>query len=528
MQQKASKPIIALVQAPAWGVNCPPLHLALLSSFLKYQGYQVFCFDFNIELYCSRSEKYFTKWNTDEPSFWTNPNWVSQYFKDNQSLIQQMINRVLDINPTIIGFSVHFTSDTASVLMAKEIKRQEKDKIIIFGGPQASRDRSGYQLVKEEAIDYVVQGEGEETLLDIVKRIEKEMPIDDCLGVIFSKNGEIKDSGDRELIRDLNSLPFADFSDFDFSKYKESERLPIYMSRGCPNRCVFCNERPYWRIFRFRKAETVFAELKYQMSKIPNIIHIDFHDSLINGKISELERLCDLIIDSGLQLRWSGQVVIRKEMTKDLLDKMARAGCVSLDYGLESVPPQVSKAMGKALARDADVEQIVRNTHNAGIDCIVNFMFGFPGETDEEADENIKFCERNKDFLDMVNPSPGFCAFDKGSYGYDHPDEFDIYLCEGGVHWVSKDGYNNYVTRLHRFEKFCKAIKKLGIRSEYPHETLINRNYLIGDAYIRMGEYRKAIEFLKNSIKYDPIANSEEVRMEILNNLATACRDTDQ
>jgi len=205
------------------------------------------------------------------------------------------------------------------------------------------------------------------------------------------KDNKVIDCGDRELIYNLNTLPYPDFSDYDFSNYRDSSRLPVMSSRGCLNRCIFCNEKPYWRKYRFLKAGRVFAEIKEQLLKYPFIDWIDFQDSLINGNIMELERLADLIIEDNLKIRWSGQAAIRKELTYDLLRKLKKSGCICLAYGLETLSSSLMLNTGKILSRGADPEQIVRDGNRAGLPCAYNFMFGLPGEDVSSAKRTTKF-----------------------------------------------------------------------------------------------------------------------------------------
>ncbi|MDD5130598.1 MAG: radical SAM protein, partial [Candidatus Omnitrophica bacterium] len=238
------------------------------------------------------------------------------------------------------------------------------------------------------------------------------------------------------------------------------------------------------------------------------IDHIDFHDSLINGNVRMLERLCDLIKSSGMKFRWSGQAAVTEEMTYPLLLKMKLAGCVCLNYGLETGSPSLMQRIGKLLAKNADLDRIVRDTHNSGIEGIYNFMFGLPGETEEEFQETLDFLARNKDYIDIVNPSPGFCAFDRGSYGYEHPDELGITMGVTGSLWESKDGINNYAARMEKFERFLGEARRLGIRSFYPDIRVINRDTVLGYYYFMKKEWSRAIVYLKEAVKQQPYNES--------------------
>jgi radical SAM superfamily enzyme YgiQ (UPF0313 family) len=495
---------IVLIQSPCWGIFCPPYGLVVLASYLRSKGHQVYIKDLNIEFYYERKAEYADNWNHENHLFWINPRLVSNFIFDHSGLIDKKVNEIIDTGAEVVGFSIHFSSEHMAKEIAKRVKEKDKKKIIVFGGPQASRVNSGLQLAESGCVDFVVQGEGETIFEEIINKLERNEGVDFCAGSIFKKEGKIIDCGDGLLIPDLNSLPFADFEGLDFSKYKEPFRLPLSLSRGCPNRCIFCNEMPYWKKFRVRKAENVFSEIKYQIAKIGGIDYIDFHDSLVNGNPDELEKLCDLIIADGLKVRWGGQAVIHKKMTYDLLLKIKKAGCICLSYGFETGSLKLMQRIGKLLAKDTDLDRITQDTHNSGIDCIINFMFGFPGETEEDFQETLEFLARNREYIDLVNPSPGFCAFDKGSYAYEHPEELGIVLGECGAFWESKDGLNNYAARLEKFERFLKKVEELGIKSHYPYGQLNGRDIVLGHYYFTKKDWDKAILYLNEAVKQQP------------------------
>ena len=121
-------------------------------------------------------------------------------------------------------------------------------------------------------------------------------------------------------------------------------------SRGCPNRCIYCNEKTFWRRFRFRDADSIFNELIYQLKLYPHMQFIEFHDSVVNGNVKELERLCDLIIEHGIKIYWSGQAVIRKEMDFRLLKKLGKSGCICLAYGLETASTRLMENISERAA----------------------------------------------------------------------------------------------------------------------------------------------------------------------------------
>jgi len=376
--------------------------------------------------------------------------------------------------------------------------------IIVFGGPHVSRFQAGFSVAKEECVDVVVQGEGELTLIDIIERVKAGKSVTDCPGTLSRKDGAVIDNKDRELIKNLDVLPFADFSDFDLKNYRDSFKMPLMSSRGCVNRCIFCNERPYWRTYRSFTAERLFKEVAYQLKLYPGIDYIDFQDSLINGNIKELERFADLIIDNKVTIRWSGQAVIRKEMTFDLLAKLKRAGCIALAYGLETASTKLMLKIGKVASMNSDPEQIVRDGARAEVMSTLNFMFGLPGETEDDFQDTVDFFKRNSSFISAVNPSPCFCYFANGTLGFENPSAYGLDFSHGQLYWETVNGDNNYRIRMRRFEAFCRLVKELKIYTTYPSDVLLDKERALGEYYFAYGRYNEALLCYKDWVAKNP------------------------
>ena len=496
---------VVLVQAPGWGIWTPPLALAMLTAFLRKHGYKVLPLDLNIEFYLKREDKYKNTWELEQSLwFWETSSRVNELIEDKKELIDKFLSIIMGTGVKVVGFTIYGSSLHISLHLAKQIKMLNPQIKIVFGGPHVSRFMAGKSVVRDSSVDFVVQGEGELTLLDIVQKTRAGETIDCCPGTLLLKNNKVMDCGDRPLIDDLNTLPLPDFSDYDFQKYRDSFKLPIMSSRGCLNRCIYCNERSYWRKYRYLKADRLFGEIKEQLSRYPFIDWIDFQDSLVNGSIKELERLADLIIESGTTIRWSGQAAIRKELTYALLCKLKKSGCICLAYGIETPSTSLMLKIGKVLSRGANPDQIVRDGHRAGLSCAYNFMFGLPGETETDAQETLEFLKRNKDFIATVNPSPSFCGFCPGTLGHEHPEEYGIDASKGDLYWQTKDGKNDYLIRLKRFEEFCEVVQELGIPTTYPSRKLLDRDRTIGNYYYVSRGYSKAAPYFEGWLRENP------------------------
>lgn len=456
---------IALIQCPVWGTYDPPLALAQLSACLKKEGHEVFVLDLNIELYLNRRENYKDIWAWEQCSFWYDFAQVSRFLADNATVVEQYLDSIIKNNPQVICFSVTTSSRFASLELARLIKRRNSDIVIVFGGTLFFEKHWIDSVLNEGVVDIVVYGEGEITLCELVRDLEEKKTIDLCMGIAFRSNNQVHITSPRPLIKDLDSLPFLDFSSLSFSNYDDTEHIPFLASRGCIQQCVFCSSRVFWTGYRTMSGERIFKEIQLRKKINPKLGHIDFLDLMFNGDMKELGSFCDLMIQSELKgyISWVANVIIRKEMTPEFLRKMKEAGCKHLIYGIESGSERVLSLMNKRFRID-DADKVIKATHEAGIVVTTNFMFGFPDEEEEDFVQTLEFIKRNAKYLDRVYPSRTFCALEEFSYLHGHLEEFGVRPNPPNhLYWESTDGKNIYPERLRRCEEFCKLAFSLGI-----------------------------------------------------------------
>lgn len=498
-------PDIILVQAPAWGAQTVPFSLSTLSAYVRDKGYKILPLDLNIEFYHRRKKKHDIMWNVDQSSwFWLNEDCIKDLLSDHEQHINDFIELVISSNTPIVGFSLYASSLIVSLHLIKLLKERKPELKIIVGGPEAHHTQAGKMLTQNPLIDGVAQSEGEETIIDFIRRVRTNRSVKDCPGLLTTIDGKIT-TIPRPLIPKLDALPIPDFSDYQFDAYIENYKLPMASSRGCPNKCVYCAEQPYWETYRFRSAESMFNEAKAQLEKYPNANFIDFQDSLINGKVSAIEGFSELLMANRLKVQWGGQAVIRKEMTEELLTKLKMGGCAYLAYGLETPNSSLMKYIGKFLSKGADIDVITEAHARTGLNAVYNVMFGLPGETEEDSFAVLEFVRRNAHNNLFVNPSAGFCGFSPGTPGWENPEKYDIDIALGGNFWQSKDGKNTYLTRLKRFEDFCKLVDELGVvHTTYPQTHLLNRNQMIALYYISIEQPDKAVYYYEKWVEETP------------------------
>jgi radical SAM superfamily enzyme YgiQ (UPF0313 family) len=407
-------------------------------------------------------------WELNYPEHFTEPG----LFRENilphlGGFIDTWAREILRFNSGVVGFSLFMSNMNMSFLLARRLKELKGDIFIIGGGPEVTRIKRvigdgarGFVPLDQEAIlgnifDAFVEGEGEETLLEILPLIKKG---GDCLrarGVITARDGHLAVHEPRPLMPDLDMLPPPDFRDFDLDAYTRRS-LPVSTSRGCVNRCTFCADSPLWKSYRHRSAANVFEEILFLTGEYARD-EFEIVDSLFNGDMVQLERLCDSLISARLNIRWSAKVAVRKEMTAPLLKKMKAAGCASLAYGVESGSPAVLKDMRKNPDLGL-IAQVLNDSWRAGILVNCFFIIGYPTETESDFQMTLDFIRRNAACIHRFDQITG-CHIEDDSYLGLNLDKYGIIFKEDG--WHSAESTPEIrKNRLSRFRDFARELHR--------------------------------------------------------------------
>ncbi len=479
---------IALVLAPSWGIESPHLGIALLSAALRKRGHTVEVFDFNLRVHKQNKEKGW--WKGEEDLHWEDANTVGGFIRDNEELLKTFAQEIYLSRAQVVSFSVYNTTWMLSLELANRIKDVDKNKFIVFGGQRCFPELAAEGLIKHAAVDAVVLGEGEEVLPELLGKIEKLKRIEFCPGIFYKEKGEVINCGRRPAIANIDALTYPDFSDFSLAEYGNPHQLPILASRGCPYPCIFCSTKLFWVNFRCLSGARIFKEMDFQLHRHPGVSFFTFNDHVINADMQALSDFCDLVLAAKQNqnqdnpwkgLNWRGAVVIREEMDAPFLAKMKAAGCIELEYGLESASLAVRKLMRKPPYDIQVLERVITDTHNSGINARVNFMFGFPGETEEDFQETLNFLKKNRAAFAQVHASETFCHVDPGTYLFEHLSEAKI--SEKKFHplyWESQDGKNKYPERLRRHQEFCQLAVALNIPlSSGGHKIMLHKEHFL-------------------------------------------------
>ncbi|NLB35013.1 MAG: radical SAM protein [Elusimicrobia bacterium] len=498
---------VTLIRCPWWVRYCPPYILGYFAAFLRRAGIEVRLYDLNNILYHKIPEDYKKYWDDrDYFSLWENSsfiNWILSLSSD----IEKLIDEISGQGPELICFTTHTPNTLISEILAEKIKKKNPEAVTVFMGHKAAKTQMAFEFIEKPYIDYVCYGEADIPLLTLTGRLKNSVPgeeLPEVAGFLVKRNGKIIDCGEGAIVKDLNKVPFPDYSDFkadiEERRYSQPERLDVLESRGCPNACNFCYERLYWKGFRSISGRKMFEQILYHRQEFPSVNYFYFNSLLLNGNLKALEEFCDLVLESNMKISWAGQAAIRKGMKPELLKKMALAGCNWLGFGVESGSDSLLKKMNKNHTSE-DAYSLIKSAKEAGISVQINIIFGYPGETEEDFQKTIEFVRLVRPYIDNVLASQSFCTLEKRTYLKEHAEAAGI-IDDGHHLFCEAEGGNTYSDRLRKYEEFCREALKMGIPetsgvlSKKPDKWV-----MLGDYYTYKKDYQKAADAYIRSLE---------------------------
>ena len=329
---------------------------------------------------------------------------IEMRLNNNKNLLFENINSFKPQYIGITGASLHYRE---MYQLINEIKETYPDIKVIVGGSHAS-------IMKEHVLQYskadlVVYGEGEQTILEIAQN----RPFSKITGVIYRKRGEIIINPPRQLITDVDSLPFPKFKGVKLNQYLE-HKIPLYTARGCPMECTFCAARLILgRGFRMRSPENVIAEIKYWYKR--GYKEFSINDDEYTCIAHRTEKICDLLIKNKIKARFELRTGIRVDMINEqMLKKMKKAGFQFYAFGIESGDQKVLDMVKKHITIP-QVRKAIKMVNKNGLQTSGFFMTGLPGETFKRFEKSLKLAkELNLNEVRFYNtiPYPGTELYD--------------------------------------------------------------------------------------------------------------------
>ncbi len=335
---------------------------------------------------------------------------------------------IAEFDPDVVGISSKTQNFPSAMRVARIAKEHNPGTLVVLGGPHATL--STMTALDCPDIDVAVLGEGEMTLVDLLKAWEKDAPLGEVAGIVYRKDGRKMFAPPRANMPNLDELPFpaeaAPRVLRDYESYPAEAFGFVFSARGCPYSCTFCESKAIWtQTTRWRSPENVVRELKLLMER--GVRYVYFDDDTFGIRQSYIKELCGLIETELPKLKWGCEITVGV-VKEQSVEQMRRSGCVLVNIGVESGNNGILRSVkkGHLIEKAYPAVDICRR---AGIEVGAFFMVGFPEETEETLQDTLTAIKKiNADtiLLSIFTPYPGSELFQVCKDLGVVDDDFDI------------------------------------------------------------------------------------------------------
>jgi radical SAM superfamily enzyme YgiQ (UPF0313 family) len=367
--------------------------------------------------------------------------------------------------PGIVGISVsYFSQLIPSFLLAETIRGVSPDTHIVLGGPVVTWGKE--VLVRESdkfsaLIDSFCVGEGERCISTLVKVLKNNTEPDEVPNLVYYEKGAaVVNPRDDDISMETTITP--DYKSMPLERYLAPERIiSLCLTRGCYfNRCKFCNYA-FTRLSPYRECpprsavRTIAAIVEDTGEQV-----FCFESDVVHARY--LYEFSRALLEAEVKIKWHTCMRFESNLSPELFDIMAKAGCVRIYLGLESANQRVLNEMQKGIKLEA-VRRVLEYCHKADISLEVGVFIGYPGETPEEGRDTLEFIRENRSKIKRVDPA--VYRMLKGSAVEDELDRYHITLEKNrDAYWYTME-FHNPIMEAEK-EKFTGVLK--GIQGMYP------------------------------------------------------------
>lgn len=312
---------------------------------------------------------------------------------DFSEFVEASVRNILAKQPAIVSFYCRGDCYLANIRVAQRIKEISPDVYIVFGGPQA--DISAKETISSIPwVDYCCSGEGETTVFPLFNGLLNNTDVSDVKGLTYrNASGEVVTNPRPELIADLDSLPFLDYSFIPEEEVqlvkKNNQKITVDVGRGCPYNCAYCSTSSFWqRRFRLKSPELIVENMK-QIHKEFGATKFLFDHDLFTANKNKVREFCKTLKAENLGFVWACSSRA-DTIDKDLIDEMVSAGMKSMYLGIETGSPRMQELTHKKLNLDKAYE-IIKYLREKKVLVTTSFIYGFPEERVEDVEETLQY-----------------------------------------------------------------------------------------------------------------------------------------
>lgn len=324
-------------------------------------------------------------------------------------------SRLRRFSPDFVGILCLSHNLVNVVRLADLVKRVNPAIHVMLGGPHPTAFPA--EALALASVDSIARGDGEETLVEWLEALQSGSGFDAVKGVSYKERGEPRTNPDREINRNLDSLPFPDRDSVDIRHYftpgmKKPVTTTLVSSRGCPYHCDFCSVP---KGYRARGAANIADELEECIDRY-GIQEVHFIDDLFNLNAKRVIGISQEIVNRRLDIDWGFKGSVANT-TPEMLAAARAAGCVRAHYGVETFTNEGLKSLGKNTTVE-EIQQVFRWTKEAGIKAVAYMIIGCPHETSRAEILKVRDFIRRlaPDFVmySLYTPYPDAPIFERG------------------------------------------------------------------------------------------------------------------
>ncbi len=305
-----------------------------------------------------------------------------------QAFLDECIQAYAIADYDVIGFTSVFQQNLASLALAKRIKESFPDKVTLMGGANCEGVMGRELMLRFPWIDYVICGEADYSLSELLTRLEEKRPLEGIAGLVFRQGGKACAASVQDRVHNLDALPDPDFDDY-FEALASSRlkgrikpSLVFESARGCwwgaKSHCTFCGLNGEAMAFRSKSAQRVLQELE-RLSQRYQLKHFMAVDNILSQEY--FRTLLPALKERRLGLKIFYE--IKSNLKPEQVKLLKEAGVWAIQPGVESLNSHVLKLMKKGVSAIQNV-QLLKSCRQYGVQASWNLLYGFPGETEED------------------------------------------------------------------------------------------------------------------------------------------------